>query len=226
MYFQINPIEPDRMTVFLRFLRHPLREFETAAFDFAVARTQPMISHGIPVYIQLPLGADLSPSAVHGALDGALTILAASEPQMMKLLVRFRVRVVASDYWRSLNPSGAYNRFAKVIQLNVRTFMAPGEEQAIHAAAATIVHEATHARVDFWLRGRAPCAAADKHRIERLCHLRQLAFVQRIPNTEPIQEHLRYAIAMIPQTYSRRAWWRRFARTLRLIVFATGSPKK
>jgi hypothetical protein len=57
-------------------------------------------------------------------------------------------------------------------------------------AALSIVHEATHARL-----AAITATGENINRIERICTAQELAFAQRLPGTEPLQEWLRERVA-------------------------------
>ena len=61
----------------------------------------------------------------------------------------------------------------------------------VERIASTIVHEATHARLEGW---GVIYVEKDRSRIEAICLRRELSFVARLPESEPLREQTAQAI--------------------------------
>jgi hypothetical protein len=65
------------------------------------------------------------------------------------------------------------------------------ETTTLERLASTIVHEATHARLDRW--GIRYIEKA-RSRIEAICLRRELNFLTKLPNSEPLQEEIAHTL--------------------------------
>ena len=61
--------------------------------------------------------------------------------------------------------------------------------------ASTIIHEATHARLDGW---GIDYDEATRYRIEAICIRRELNFLTKLPDSEHLQEEIAYALSGTP----------------------------
>jgi hypothetical protein len=90
--------------------------------------------------------------------------------------------------WVHLTPGadGNYARRLNTCELDERFVMQ--EETTLERIASTIVHEATHARLERW--GFA-YDEAKRHRIEAICLRRELNFVSGLAGCEALQQSIR-----------------------------------
>jgi hypothetical protein len=106
--------------------------------------------------------------------------------------------------------SANYNRSLRACQLSTRFILA--EESVPEVIAATIVHEATHARLT--KRG-IEYREADRPRVEKVCVRRELAFAEKLPNGQAIREQAERALAWItdpayPEYWTDQAFEKRY----------------
>ena len=69
--------------------------------------------------------------------------------------------------------------------------------------AATIVHEATHARL---LKCGIGYEETLRDRVEAVCYRRELAFARKLPNGERVREHAQDALTMPRATWADPAF--------------------
>src|SRR5204863_9862259 len=62
------------------------------------------------------------------------------------------------------------------------------EELSLESLSATIIHEGIHARLH---RARIPYSEAYRPRVESACIRAELSFLERLPGTAPLVNHLR-----------------------------------
>jgi len=65
------------------------------------------------------------------------------------------------------------------------------ETTTLQKIASTIIHEATHARLDGW---GIDYHEARRYRIEAICIRRELNFLTKLPDSEHLQEEIAYAL--------------------------------
>jgi hypothetical protein len=65
------------------------------------------------------------------------------------------------------------------------------ETTTLQKIASTIIHEATHARLDGW---GIDYDEASRYRIEAICIRRELNFLTKLPDSEHLQEEIAYAL--------------------------------
>jgi hypothetical protein len=89
--------------------------------------------------------------------------------------------------WINLIPSGQahYDRSLNACVIDER-YVLP-ETMSIAKLASTIVHEATHARLDGW---GVAYVEEKRARIEEICLQRELKFLARLPDSKPLQEEV------------------------------------
>jgi hypothetical protein len=107
------------------------------------------------------------------------------QPRFDRLLLdveRMRVR-------RLVGSVGRFNSVLCACDLDTEFVLA----QTSAVTAATIVHEATRARLRH--RGIGDDEAR-RHRVEAICLRRQLAFAQKLPHGEPVREGAEWALAL------------------------------
>jgi hypothetical protein len=65
------------------------------------------------------------------------------------------------------------------------------ETTTLQKITSTIIHEATHARLDGW---GIDYDEANRYRIEAICIRRELNFLTKLPDSEHLQEEIAYAL--------------------------------
>lgn len=112
--------------------------------------------------------------------------------------------------WVHLLPSAQaqYDRSLNACALDERYVL--NETMTLERIASTIVHEATHARLEGW---GIQYLEAMRIRIESICLRRELNFLVKLPDSEPLQDEIVRALdwcASDPDFYSdKNFWWRR-----------------
>ena len=93
--------------------------------------------------------------------------------------------------WVQLHPSALahYNRSLNACVFDERFVLA--ETTTLQKIASTIIHEATHARLDGW---GIDYDEASRYRIEAICIRRELNFLTKLPDSEHLQEETAYAL--------------------------------
>ena len=93
--------------------------------------------------------------------------------------------------WVDLHPSALahYNSSLNACVLDERFVLA--EATTLQKIASTIVHEATHARLDGW---SIDYDEANRYRIEAICIRRELNFLTKLPDSEQLQEEIAYTL--------------------------------
>jgi hypothetical protein len=93
--------------------------------------------------------------------------------------------------WVHLHPSALahYNSSLNACVFDERFVLA--ETTTLQKIACTIVHEATHARLDGW---GIDYDEASRYRIEAICIRRELNFLTKLPDSEHLQEEIAYAL--------------------------------
>jgi hypothetical protein len=93
---------------------------------------------------------------------------------------------------------GQYNKLLAACELDVRFVLAA--TTAPEMIAATIVHEATHARL---MRCGISYEEKLRPRVEAVCFRRELAFAKKLPDGEQVREH---AVRMLEVAASNDYW--------------------
>jgi hypothetical protein len=93
--------------------------------------------------------------------------------------------------WVQLHPSALahYNRSLNACVFDERFVLA--ETTTLQKIASTIIHEATHARLEGW---GIDYHEANRYRIEAICIRRELNFLTKLPDSEHLQEEIAYAL--------------------------------
>lgn len=122
----------------------------------------------------------------------------------------FRITRNLDRIWVHLLPSAQahYDRSLNACALDERYVL--NETMTLEQIASTIVHEATHARLEGW---GIQYLEAMRIRIESICLRRELNFLVKLPDSEPLQDEIVRALdwcASDPDFYSdKNFWWRR-----------------
>jgi hypothetical protein len=94
---------------------------------------------------------------------------------------------------------GKYTHSLRACELDERFVAAPSPPEVI---AATIVHEATHARL--WRCGIGYDESL-RHRVEAVCCRREVAFASKLPNGERVREKVQDYLAISPTAWTNAA---------------------
>ena len=121
----------------------------------------------------------------------------------------FRITRNLNRIWVHLLPSAQahYDPSLNACALDERYVL--NETMTLERIASTIVHEATHARLEGW---GIQYLEAMRIRIESICLRRELNFLAKLPDSEPWQDEIVRALewcASDPDFYSdKNFWWR------------------
>jgi hypothetical protein len=146
------------------------------------------------------LGAysDGNAEAVLVRVEAALSLIKTQERPRYDRLCRDLDRI----WVRDLDSSAAhFDPALRACVLDER-FVLDGDTDAT-ILAATIVHEATHARL--WHYGFG-YEEACRHRVETICLRRELAFARRLPDGQPARERAEAALALPPSYFTDAAF--------------------
>jgi hypothetical protein len=113
-----------------------------------------------------------------------------------------RLRRDLERVWVDLLPGGlgSFVRNVWACKLDIRFVM--DEATSIEMIAATIVHEATHARL---FRRGIGYEEALRQRVEAVCVRRELAFAAKLPNGDGIREYAERDLLQSPETWSNES---------------------
>jgi hypothetical protein len=131
-------------------------------------------------------------------VEDALRLIKTHDPRRYYRLTRDLDRI-----WVRLLP-GPLARFSyslRACELDTRFVLA--ESSVPEMIAATIVHEATHARL--WRRGIQYREEA-RHRVEAACLRRELAFAARLPNGTAVRDQAERALETPPGFWTSAAF--------------------
>jgi hypothetical protein len=119
----------------------------------------------------------------------ALAMIRRHDPRRYRRLCRDVSRI-----WVRLLPGdlASFNAAAEACQLDSRYVR--DATVAAEAIATSIVHEATHARIDRCVSYREDL----RHRIEAACRRQELAFSRRLPGGGPVQEEMQVWLTAPP----------------------------
>jgi hypothetical protein len=95
--------------------------------------------------------------------------------------------------WVLLLPSSAASFEYRIYTCEIDTRYCVAETTTPELLAATIVHEATHARL--WRRG-IRYEEAQRPRIEEICMRREIAFAAKLPNGEAVRDKAEQTLAL------------------------------
>jgi hypothetical protein len=132
------------------------------------------------------IGDDTGPAL--DRVEAALCLIKTHDRLRYDRLLRDLERV-----WVAVLPGtlGVYNEALKACELDPRHVL--DEDASAEMIAATIVHEATHAR----LHGAGIAYdEAQRARIEAVCARRELAFARKLPNGERVRRGAEYLLDM------------------------------
>lgn len=127
-------------------------------------------------------------------LEAALDLIKASDPRRYGRIVRDLDRV-----WVRLVPGtiGHFDASLRACVIDERFVLR--DTTTPEMIAITIVHEATHARLD---RCGIAYEEAARPRIEQICFRRELAFVRRLPNGEAVRDWVAQSTQLAPDTWT------------------------
>jgi hypothetical protein len=151
-------------------LRGPLRRLIRRIERRRVRRdTQSRASHGIPMWITTN-GAHGSHDELFARVGAALDLIAAHQPWRLA-----RIRRDVRRIWAHRQPSfrASYRHDAGACVLDTYFVM----NHPAEAVAASIAHEAVHARI-----ARLPIVRQDRAREERLCRRAEVSLGHALPN--------------------------------------------
>ncbi len=158
--------------------------------------------HGLPVRI-LNTRPDIDTAQVVARLAAALDLVAGYAPRVYRRLpVDLAGFVVERFACR-----GAY--FPDTRLCLVELTFAVNPVHGLPEIAASIVHEATHARVATWCGTTPPAARA---REERLCRRAELAFGLAVPDGAVVVARARSSLALDAEGVAPRVDWAEAAR--------------
>ena len=134
---------------------------------------------GIPVVVVNETRPDISANDVLARLDGALALIERYQPSTFRRMRRDFARIVSRRY----PCRGAY--FPDERSCLVELTFSVNPEFTLPQVAATILHEAMHARLDrMGVRGEHVSRARE----ERFCRRAEIEFGQAVPGGEPVVE--------------------------------------
>jgi hypothetical protein len=115
-------------------------------------------------------------------VEDALQLIKLHDPLHYSRIIRNLERV-----WVHLLPSALahYNSSLNACALDERFVLA--ETTTLQKIASTIIHEATHARLDGW---GIDYDEAVRYRIEAICLRRELNFLTKLPDSEHLQHEI------------------------------------
>ncbi|KIU45225.1 MULTISPECIES: hypothetical protein [Bradyrhizobium] len=119
-------------------------------------------------------------------VEQALQLIKDSDPLNYARVVRSLDRV-----WVDLIPASValYDSSLNACVIDERHVVDPAT--TLERIASTIIHEATHARLEGW--GIA-YVERDRSRIEAICQRRELKFLARLPESEALREEIAWSI--------------------------------
>lgn len=142
--------------------------------------------HGIPVRI-VNTRPDIETTLVVERVSAALDLIAVYAPRRYR-----RLHVDLSGFVvERFACRGAFCQDTR--ECLVELTFAVNPAHALEEIAASIVHEATHARVASWCGGTAQ---DDRHREERLCRRSELEFGRALPNGAVVVARALNSLAM------------------------------
>lgn len=142
--------------------------------DGAVTRT----IRGIPVAV-VNTRPDVATAEVLSRLDGALALIERYQPTTFRRMRRDFARIVSRRY----PCRGAYFPDERTCLVELTFTVNP--DFTLPQVAATILHEAMHARLDR-MGVRSECVS--RAREERFCRRAEIEFGQAVPGGEPVVE--------------------------------------
>jgi len=132
--------------------------------------------------------------AVLERVGAAIALIKARDPLRHRRMTRDLDRV-----WVRLLPgvSGSYRHSIRTCQLDTRFVLA--ETTSVAVIAATILHEATHARL---MACGFDYAEGRRQRIEAICLRREIAFARTLPDGREVRERAEWALEAPAATWA------------------------
>ena len=159
-----------------------LRRLQGALDD---ARGKPRLVRGVPVLVE-NTRSDIDTRHIIARLDGALGLIERYQPHHFRRMRRDFARILVQRY----PCRGAY--FPDTRTCLVELTFAVNPEFSEAQVAATILHEAMHARLDrMGVRGERLSRARE----ERFCRRAEIEFGQMVPDGEPVVERALASLA-------------------------------
>jgi hypothetical protein len=143
----------------------------------------------------------------------ALKLISTFDPMRFARIKRDLAGIIVSDLPIPIWPMGTFAEETRTCHLVAARLLAAGKGAPL-VAAMMIVHEATHARL-FRFGFDADTLRDERCRIrqERMCKAAELAFLQRFPKSDLIQDHVRRELDAVPVTYATHTIYERRADT-------------
>ena len=167
-------------------LRRRLGLVRTVALRAAMALSQRERICGIEV---VDLTRDKDAGAVFGKVRDALCLISNADPRRLdrirgdaRRLAVAALGEAAGEWWQDLRAIAIDRRHA--------------ERQTTAAVAMTLVHEATHARIQ---RRGVRYRPGIRERVERVCVAQEIEFAMRVPGTEALIKGARLKL--------EKRWW-------------------
>jgi hypothetical protein len=180
----------------MRFLGDKLRDLGESLL------TQRHRIHGLPIRL-INTRRDISSSQVLERLTQALDLIATHAPRRFRRMQQDLAGLVV----RRFPCRGAF--FPQERECLVELTFTVNPRHSISEIAASIVHEATHARV---ARMCGPLPQEQRAREERLCRKVELEFGLAIPDGGIVVERARFALGMADQEVAPEVDWAEGAR--------------
>lgn len=163
-------------------------------------------------------GADAEPSRQR--VEAALRLIDQCAPLHYR-----RVKNDLTRIWVTLvaHGAGCYLHSLNACLLDER--IVASEDTTLEWIASTIIHEATHARLE--KRGIRYDEAV-RHRIERICARRELDFARRLPGADALIEEINWRIEQCEvgkEAFSDRKMWEEMDRGDRDVLRHLGAPE-
>ena len=160
--------------------------------------------HGLPVRI-LNTRPDIDTGMVVARLGSALDLIATHAPRCYRRLPLDLAGIVVERF----ACRGAF--FPASRECLVELTFTVNPQVSLPEIAASIVHEATHARVAHWCRSGPP---EDRAREERLCRRAELAFGEAVPDGAVVIQRARDSLALTAEDVAPAIDWREAARRI------------
>lgn len=164
--------------------------------------TEQHVVHGLPVRI-VNTRPDIQTEQVVRRLTEALDLVAAHAPRCYRRLGQDLAGIVVERF----ACRGAF--FPQTRECLVELTFTVNPRHALSEIAASIVHEATHARVAHWCGGQPPQRRA---REERLCRRAELAFGLALPDGRIVVERACSSLDLDEEGVAPTIDWREAAR--------------
>lgn len=166
------------------------------------AVTEHRVLHGLPVRI-VNTRPDIETEHVVRRLAAALDLIAAHAPRRYRRLRQDFAGIVVERF----PCRGAF--FPESRECLVELTFTVNPRHTLAEIAASIVHEATHARV---ARRCGPLGPGRRPREERLCRMAELEFGLAVPEGDVVVQRARASLAMTDEEVAPEVDWRLAAR--------------